>query len=123
MILSGTLPRPNYLFCSPKLRTQQTFEKASNTFAIDLLTANELDEKTPHESLTAFRKRIQSFCNRVESMSGIVFLCTHYDWLEEFCGLVPVQQDLSSTNWTAGHYLEFEISDRQWLVMGQGDII
>ena len=129
-IENGTLPKPTHCWFSEKIRAQQTLAKVIDLYK-PLSTAKiELNLRNHIETTKAFKSRIQKFCNELtlrNKQQEVHFVCTHYDWIEEFLTLINSDKDLNSfeySNWSPGQYLVFEIlsADKHepWKVLNKG---
>ncbi|PIS09834.1 MAG: hypothetical protein COT73_12565 [Bdellovibrio sp. CG10_big_fil_rev_8_21_14_0_10_47_8] len=111
------LPTPTKLMASPKLRAQQTLQKVKQACQLEILTQPELDERLSAESKEQFDRRVQLFLQFLEKQSGVIFMVTHLDWIEEALIHIPCDTDLSGESfqfWSPGQSVEFEVHDRRW---------
>jgi broad specificity phosphatase PhoE len=125
LVRAGQIPTPHVLLVSPKRRTSQTFYPISRDFGLKIEIQPELDQHITNENNSEFRKRIQNFINSVENFSqnSNVYVCTHYDWIEESMTLINCDKDLNSfefSHWSPTQYIIFEIEDRLWKFVGKG---
>lgn len=115
------LHKPTLLFCSPKLRTVQSFQPLSQTLSLELRVHEGLNERHSHESAAVFKQRVNGFLhemNRVEWRTESVFLCTHLDWIEEALIQIPSSDDLLRLNhWSPIGYAGFRIDDGLWKLL------
>lgn len=120
LIRLGTLPQPQRLLSSPKLRARQTFEKANEILGKDNLETqvlNELNERQASETMEQFERRVKQALHKIETLSGTIFLVTHLDWIEEALVRIHSNVDLLSPQyqyWPPAQYMEFEIEDGLW---------
>lgn len=124
-IQRNELPAPTRMFVSPKIRTHQTFLPSSELFSVEMTLTPELDERNNSETADQFRKRIQRFLNFLEKQQGVIFACTHLDWIEEALALIPLENSLpaeSNQAWTPAQFLEFEVQDGLWQITKTGRI-
>jgi broad specificity phosphatase PhoE len=128
-IQNGELPRPTHLWTSPKNRARQTLQKISSALSLELQVIDSLDERQSSENFAQFQTRIRRFFQSVERQAkenpgGVLYCCTHLDWLEEALPLVPTLEDFSRDGmaWAPAQYLGFEIRDEFWTVAQTGRI-
>ena len=117
LIEKNELPLPQYLWSSPKIRAVQTFQKLSENKSLEIDVMQELEERSSQESSNMFSKRVKNFLQRSSQINGTVFLCTHYDWIEEALIYIPSDTDLSQSryhSWRPGAFMLFEISNELW---------
>lgn len=117
-IQAGGLPRPNRLYCSPKVRAYQTFYQIHLALGLELNTLADLDERKGSESMSQFETRVQKFLQFIESQSGITYFVTHLDWIDEALLRIQSDSDLSQDsfqNWPPGKGAEFEVHDGIWM--------
>ncbi len=120
-----TLPTPTQLWASPRHRAQQTFRPLAEALGIVLQAVPELDERTPRESAVRFRERVDKTLNRAKAIDGMLFICSHFDWLEEAITLIPADEDLQVAGgplWSPGAFLGFDFSDDLWNVRQKGQL-
>lgn len=116
-IEKGELPRPNKVLSSPKLRTQQTMQPITDFYNLDLQMDPLLDERNSGESIETFHKRIQKALHSYEKLSGVLYLATHFDWIEEALPKLHCDTDMSQarfSSWSPAQHIEFEIHDGLW---------
>ena len=117
-IHTGLLPRPQRLYCSPKLRAHQTFHQAHSVLGVELSTHADLDERRTSESVDQFEKRVQKFLQFISSQRDVMYFVTHLDWIEEALLRIPADTDLSKEEfqrWQPGQVAEFEVHDGVWM--------
>lgn len=122
-VQQGQLPRPSQLMASPRRRAQNTLKQLSEGLSLPVKPLPELDERTDAESARDFRDRVSEFLRQVQQQSGVLFVCSHYDWLEELLTLAPADEDLvvdGSPLWAPGAFLGFEITEEIWHVKQKG---
>ncbi len=111
-VKSGKLPKPNALYVSTKKRTAQTLDPLAQNFRMKTVIRAELTERVPGETSEKFRLRIQEFLVRLllfHQDNEVIYLCTHYDWIEEFFTTIESDQDLSRySNFSPAKYIMFE---------------
>lgn len=112
-VQSSELPRPTQLWASPKLRAQQSFLPLAARLDLPLQTLSELDERTHDENREHFRRRIQEVLNTFSAQDGVLFICTHSDWIEEALTLLPSETDLYEKypHWHPLQYLGLQTRD------------
>jgi broad specificity phosphatase PhoE len=112
-----TLPRPSKLLTSPRLRAQMTLSPLAETMDIDFQITPELDERIQGETSDQFSKRVQRFLRQIENQTGLIFLCSHLDWIEEALREIRSDQDLLNeryASWPSCQYMSFQVQDRLW---------
>ncbi len=117
-IQADRLPRPDRLYCSPKIRTYQTFYQVHKSCGVELNTLADLDERKGSESMGQFELRVQKFLQFVESQPGITYFVTHLDWIDEALLRIQADVDLSQDpfqSWPPGKGAEFEVHDGLWM--------
>lgn len=110
-VQSSELSRPTQLWVSPKLRAQQSFQALAEQVNLPLQIKPLLDEHFPEERSPAFRQRIQGFLDSLEQEDGVVYLCTHSDWIEEALALIPCDEDLTNEkyhHWSPLQYIALQ---------------
>jgi broad specificity phosphatase PhoE len=111
-IQEGKLPKPNALYVSTKKRTAQTFDPLSQHFKLKAQIRAELTERVTGESKEKFRFRIQEFLVRLllqHPDQDVIYLCTHFDWIEEFMSIIEGDQDLSRlSTFSSGQFIFFD---------------
>lgn len=113
------LPKPTGLWVSPRLRAQQTLTPLSKVCEIALTVKAELDERKSNEAMSDFRLRISRFIKSLSSQSGVIFLCSHLDWIEEAMSLFESDSDLLNqpgSHWATTQFLElsYENANEIW---------
>ncbi len=112
LVQSGKLPKPNALYVSTKKRTAQTFAPLATHARQPTTIRVELTERVLGETAEKFRLRIQEFLVRLllyHQDNEVIYLCTHYDWIEEFFTTIESDQDLSRySNFSPAKYIMFE---------------
>ncbi len=111
-VKAGKLPKPNVLYVSTKRRTAQTLEPTASQQRMKTQIKAELTERVPGETPEKFRFRIQEFLVKLLLLhqdNEVIYLCTHYDWVEEFLTVIESDSDLSRyANFGAAQYIWFE---------------
>lgn len=120
LIHLGTLPQPQRLLASPKLRARQSFEKVGSALAGDNLEMQilpELNERQASETVEQFERRVKQALHKIETLAGTVYLVTHLDWIEEALVRIHSDVDLLASQyqyWPPAQYMEFEVDDGLW---------
>ncbi len=111
-VKAGKLPKPHAIYVSTKRRTAQTLEPLARQFKMKTQVKAELTEKVPGETPEKFRFRIQEFLVKLLLLHQdheVIYLCTHFDWLEEFLTVIESDSDLSRfSHFTPAQYILFE---------------
>lgn len=129
MIEKKELPEPTHLWASPKKRTSQTLQHAAELKKVPIHVRHELDTRSSNETYTQYKIRIQNFINDITERckdSEVHFVCSHYDWIEDFLLLVDCNQDLNTpvfSHWAPGEFMIFDIIDGIWNVQKKGVIL
>lgn len=114
-VLKNELPRPTELWVSPKKRTHSTFRPLSEHLSIPLQVNIDLTEQQSDENISDFRSRIEKLMTGTAMRSqGVVYLCSHYDFLVEAMGVLPSDKDLTDTefsHWSPCQYIGFEVTE------------
>lgn len=85
----------------------------------------DLDERQSSETIEQFQKRIKKFIQSCESQTGVIYLCSHLDWIEEACYLIPSETDLMQEKyqaWQPCTYMDFDVQDGLWLLNSFGSV-
>ena len=118
-------PAAQKIFVSPKIRTHQTFIPFADAIGIELTMTPELDERQNSETGSQFTTRVRRFLSFLERQNGVIFVCTHLDWIEEAMIAIPSETDLLSEKyqaWSPAQFLEFDIQEGLWHVLRAGRI-
>lgn len=132
LVKKNTLPQPTDLWCSDFIRTRQTLEKIANQYQLKPVVHTELNLRKSNESAADFRHRLEklvrelsnpepSSANRVQKN---IYLCTHFDVIEELMSLIPSDTDLSSSqysHWSPAQFVVFKVIDQIWVVQKTGE--
>lgn len=124
-VARGTLPAPRALWTSPRHRARQTFTPLAASLGLTLESQADLDERTPRESAVRFRERVNQMLDRARAAEGVLYICSHFDWLEEAITLIPADEDLVANAgplWAPGAFVGFEIEDDLWRVRQKGQL-
>lgn len=123
-VKSNKLPKPNALYVSTKKRTAQTFEPLASHYSTKSQIKAELTEKVPGETQEKFRFRIQEFLVKLLLLhqdNEVIYICTHYDWIEEFLSVIECDTDLSRySNFGTGHYIMFDKKELWHILKHEG---
>lgn len=120
-----TLPTPHLLWVSPRIRAQNTFKPLSDSLKIALTLQADLDERSHRENAALFRERIARALERASLQDGVVFLCSHFDWLEEALTLIPADEELIPNGlplWSPGSFVGFDVQNEIWKVRQKGQL-
>lgn len=112
------LPAAAALWASEKIRTHQTFQGLASTFKLNTETKAELNLRSESESQNMFQQRVKilideltlSACNDLQSC---IYLCTHYDWIEEAMAIIPSDKNLLTfefNSWAPAQFVHFKIT-------------
>jgi broad specificity phosphatase PhoE len=109
-VQNSEMPRPTQLWASPKKRAQESLQPLANHLELPLKAIEALDERVQDEDRSAFCSRIQKFLNTLEKEEGVIYICTHSDWIEEALTLISSEQDLANAHphWHPLQYLALQ---------------
>ncbi len=96
-VRSKKLPEPQVMMVSPRVRSQQTFSPLADVLKIKSIATPLLDERTSKETSEDFRRRVQELLVLLQMdypNDECIYLCTHYDWIQEFLSIVECTTDL-----------------------------
>ncbi len=119
------LPAPTRMLVSPKTRSRQTFEPAAAKLRLELQMMPELNERQKSETAPQFTERVRRFLAFLERQNGILYACTHLDWIEEALLAIPSNEDLLAEKhqaWVPAQFLEFDLQEGLWFVVNSGRI-
>jgi broad specificity phosphatase PhoE len=125
LVEAHQIPRPQRLFCSPKLRATMTLQKLHENLKLELVVSKELDERVNSETADQFSKRVKSFLAQSAGRNENLIFCTHLDWIEEALIHIPSDADLLQDkyqNWGTGSYMTFAVSQDLWYLEKWGRI-
>ena len=108
------LPKPTQLWVSPRVRAHQSFQKLSEGIQVPLQIFQDLDEKMSGENRHEFRDRVDRFLTKAGEQDGVLFICSHYDWLEESLQLIASDTDLMHeihSHWGSLQYMALDKKD------------
>ncbi len=117
--------KPDQLWGSSKIRTQQTLDQLANKIGKQIQILPELEERKSTENRTDFQKRVQNVINKIEKSQQNIMLCSHMDWLEEALNLIPLADNISNnlySHWPSGAYFHFQFQDGLWVYQQSGQI-
>ena len=123
------LPAPKALWASEKIRTHQTFKGLSTALAISTTTRPELNLRADFETQKIFQARVRNLIDELTLSSYkhganlCIYLCTHYDWIEESMGLIPCDRNLLTfefSSWAPAQYIHFKVSADVWKFIKKG---
>lgn len=113
-IFSKKLPKPHAFYVSSRVRTHQTFGEAAQMAGLKLKTSTLLDERQVNEKPADFRRRIQELLVTLQldyPGKECIYLCTHFDWIEEFLSVIECSTDLMSVqyhSWAPAQWMLLE---------------
>lgn len=120
------IPAPQKIWVSPKVRTRESMEVVSRHFGVECEEFRDLAERQSRETSLQFYARIQKVLSQAAAEKGPIFICTHYDWLEEGLAFIPTPDDqptMSNFSWHPLSYLAFEIIEGRWHLFTKGQIL
>ncbi len=129
LVQKHNLPAPTALWASEKIRTRQTFRGLSMAFGLSALTRPELNLRADFETQKNFQTRVHSLIDELSVTSQnqvsnqVVYLCTHYDWIEESMNLIPCDRNLLTfefSSWAPAQYVYFKVSADLWKFVKKG---
>jgi phosphohistidine phosphatase SixA len=113
-VKNAELPRPTHLWVSPRLRARQSFQALSNGLQLPFQIFEGLDEKMGGENRHQFRERIDKILQNASTQTGVLYICSHYDWLEESLQLIACDTDLMheiQSHWTPLQYVGLQLKE------------
>lgn len=119
MVKATRLPTPTTIWVSPKKRTHQTMQPLSTATQVAFEVKDGLEEKQDTETATQFRQRVKSVIEALQSLERSqpntqIYLCSHFDWIEEFLTQLPADTDLSShpyQHWASAQYMVLQVQE------------
>ncbi len=128
MLDTKILPNPNECWHSFKKRTFETLQELKLNPSIQFKLKNNLNERQATETIKDFQNRIKLILIDIQNLQivskeHILFICSHYDWIEEFLNIASCSKDLNAfeySNWAPGQYLDFEFYDDQFHILHKG---
>lgn len=127
-VQNNLLPEPTEIWVSEKIRTTQTLQNVASHFKIKPQIYKELDLRNDFETQNMFRNRVQSLIKEVAltNENNTVYLCTHYDWIEEAMTLIPCDTDLTTyqfAHWGPAQFAYFKIENDLWKLIKKGTCV
>lgn len=123
LVQSGKLPSPTEIWVSPRIRTQQTMRELSLALQVPLQIRDELQERTEGESMQELKARTQQLSRELltqEQSNKVVYLCSHYDWLEVALLGFQLESHLLEISWSPGAYLHLKAEGQVWKLINTG---
>lgn len=123
------IPAATELWASEKIRTHQTFSNLSESLRLPILTKPELNLRSDSETRQMFQNRIQRVIEELSvsaynnTEKHCIYLCTHYDWIEEAMLLIPSDKNLTGfefAHWAPAQFIYFNIDAPQWIFIKKG---
>ncbi|GIL18718.1 MAG: hypothetical protein BroJett040_24690 [Oligoflexia bacterium] len=121
----GQFQKPDRIYSSPKIRALQTLQPLAETFMLDLYPIDDLEERHSSEPASLFSQRVQNYLQWVGTQTGVIYLCTHLDWIEEALAFIPSDSDLGHEKyhvWGSAQFMEFDVQDGIWHLLQFGRI-
>lgn len=110
--IGKSLPQPDLIFSSPKLRAQQTLTPSAALLGKDIQVLSLLNERKYSESPSSFIDRVSQFSKSLSMHpEKIIFAVSHYDWVAQFCLLATCDINLDGEDfqhWQSAQYLILE---------------
>lgn len=128
-VLENKLPVPTEIWVSEKIRTTQTLQVVARQYKISCEEKHQLDLRRESETQKTFRTRVEnliqqlSVTNQKDSSLEAIYLCTHYDWIEEAMSVIPSDTDLTTfhfSHWGPAQYAQFQIENGLWKFIKKG---
>ena len=130
-VQKGVLPEPTICLFSDKIRTKQTLQEILDFYKPKQEAKTEISVRSQSETAAQFRQRVQKiinyytfFATQSAHQKQVVYLCTHYDWIEESMTLIDCNITLNSYEfaaWAPAQFVQFEISDDGlWAFVARG---
>jgi broad specificity phosphatase PhoE len=120
-----TLPSPDLLFSSPKIRALQTFSALAAQKNLEIRQISELEERQSSETSGQFFNRVKTYLAWLKTSQQNIYLVTHLDWVEEALAIIPCDVDLTQEQyhvWLPAQYMHFEVIDDLWLLRRFGSV-
>lgn len=126
------LPEPTELWVSEKIRTAQTLQFVGRNFKLAPKIRKELDLRNDSETQKNFKDRVDSLVQEIALTSQnnselkTIYLCTHYDWIEEAMSLIPCDTDLTTyqfAHWGPAQFASFQIENGVWKLIKKGTCV
>ncbi|MFN3454496.1 MAG: histidine phosphatase family protein [Pseudobdellovibrio sp.] len=129
-VKNNQLPAPTHCFFTDKIRTYETLQEIIKVYQPKTELKTDLNLHHHLETSLQFRQRVQKCINYFTFLSSqpelhhqIIYLCTHYDWIEEAMSIIDCDQNLNSfeyVSWAPAQFIEFEIIDHIWHIKSKG---
>lgn len=116
---------PHAILCSSKIRTQQTMQKVADHLNLKIQVRPELVEQQASETRELMKNRIESlleYAVKTFAPEAVVYVCTHYDWLEELTGAITITPRLPTISWYPCKYIQLKVENNQWTYIDDGVI-
>ena len=116
------LPWPDQIFCSTKIRTQQTMQILAQERGLSLHITEDLEEKSSLETPLEFETRVEKKLNSLKE-GAVSCLCSHYDWVIVASQILLQQKFMhygACHHWPAGQVILFEKKDDVFQVKDYG---
>jgi len=122
------IPKPTDIWVSEKIRTTQTMQDVARDHQIKPLQKTELNLRTDKETQQMFRDRVHDLIQQLDATSEksstkTIYLCTHYDWVEEAMSLITSDKDLNTyefAHWGPAQFVQFKVEDGLWKFVKKG---
>ena len=123
------LPPATALWTSEKIRTHQTFKGLASALGIKTTKRAELNLRADFETQNMFQNRVQSLIDELtltsqkHSANDCIYLCTHYDWIEESMALIKCDKNLLNfefSSWAPAQFIHFKTSETEWKFIKKG---
>lgn len=125
LCLENKIPAPQKIWVSPKVRTRESMEPCSQIHQVECEILSDLSERLINESRSDFEGRIRRVLALATLEKGPLFICTHYDWLEEGFAFIATPEDQPSPSYFSWHpmsYMGFEIIEDRWHFFTKGQV-
>src|SRR3989344_766110 len=103
---------------SEKIRTHQTFQGFAKSWSLSMTVKPELNLRSEYETGKTFQQRVQKLIDELSVSAGndsakkTIYLCSHYDWIEDAMALIPCDRDLTGfefSHWAPAQFIHFQI--------------
>lgn len=114
------LPTPNQIFCSPRIRTQQTMQKVAELVNLKPIVTDHLHERKGTEPWNNFVGRLQVLINQIEeSQDRVVYICSHIDCVDTIVQMLCQK----SLRWRSAHFVQLDFNNGVWSFIREGDFL
>ncbi len=116
---------PTSLRSSPRLRAVQTLMPLSQEIGLDIQIQEDLNFRSTSETSDRFTERVKNYLETISHGTGVVYIATHFDWIETAMGLIPCDRDLFQPqfqNWGPAQFMDFEVSKENWSLQSFGTV-